>query len=393
MAKKISILGSTGSIGIQTLDVVRNLNNNNRNIEVKGLAAGKNIDLLERQALEFHPEAISVEDEILADKLSNKLKGTSIEVFYGLEGLIKIATLESVDLVLNSVVGVIGLLPTIEAIRQGKDIALSNKETLVAAGEIVMREARENKVNIIPVDSEHSAIFQCLMGNKKNFVSKLILTASGGPFRGKKIEQLEMVRPCDALKHPNWNMGEKITIDSATLMNKGLEVIEARWLFDINPDKIEVLVHPQSIIHSMVEYVDGSIIAQLGKADMRIPIQFAITYPERQNNNFSKLDFIKQRELTFEEPNYIDFPCLSLAFKAINISGTMPAAMNAANEAAVKLFLNDKIKFTQIPQIINNVMDNHKVNNNPYINDIIEVDKWARAETMNIYNMIMMGEN
>ncbi|HOJ12492.1 MAG TPA: 1-deoxy-D-xylulose-5-phosphate reductoisomerase [Clostridiales bacterium] len=405
MIKRISVLGSTGSIGVQTLDVVRNLNsrstnnksavygnldnrnmndrsleNGKHNIEVIGMAAGTNIDLLESQAREFQPEVVSVKDEKLADELRTRLKGTGIDVCYGMEGLKRVSTLKNADLVLNSVVGVTGLLPTLEAIRHGKNIALANKETLVAAGEIVMEEAKKYKVDIIPVDSEHSAIFQCIMGNRKKDISRLILTASGGPFRGRKAEELAKVKPEEALKHPNWNMGAKITIDSATMMNKGLEVIEAKWLFNINPDKIQVLVHPQSIIHSMVEYIDGAVIAQLGKADMRIPIQFALTYPERRDNNFSKLDFLKYRELTFEEPDYINFPCLGLAFKAISASGTMPAVMNAANEVAVKLFLDGKIEFKCIPYIINKAMDNHKVNKNPSIDDIIEVDEWARAE-------------
>ncbi|HHV95390.1 MAG TPA: 1-deoxy-D-xylulose-5-phosphate reductoisomerase [Clostridiaceae bacterium] len=388
MQKKISILGSTGSIGIQALEVVRNLKKNNYNIEIKGLAAGKNIDLLEKQVLEFKPEAVSVMDEELADILNKRLKSTGTDVFYGIEGLIKVATLENTDLVLNSVVGVVGLLPTLEAIRKGKNIALANKETLVAAGKIVMEEAQKHNVSIIPVDSEHSAIFQCLVGNDKKSISKLLLTASGGPFRGKKTEQLEMVKPEDALKHPNWKMGNKITIDSATLMNKGLEVIEARWLFDVSPEKIEVLIHPQSIIHSMVEYVDGSIIAQLGMPDMRIPIQYAITYPNRQYSRFNKMDFKIHRELTFEEPDYVNFPCLRIAFEALKESGTMPTVMNAANEVAVNLFLNNKIRFTQIPVIISNVMDKHIVNNNPTIDDIIEVDEWARIEAMKVYNNI-----
>lgn len=388
MTKKVSILGSTGSIGVQALEVVRNLNNSNYNIEIKGLTAGKNIDLLEQQILEFKPEAVSVMDEELAYKLGKRLKGIGTEVVYGIEGLIKIATLEDTDLILNSVVGVAGLLPTLEAIRKGKNIALANKETLVAAGKIVMEEAHKHNVRIIPVDSEHSAIFQCLLGNDKKSVSRILLTASGGPFRGKKIEQLETVKPEDALKHPNWRMGNKITIDSATLMNKGLEVIEARWLFDIEPDKIEVLIHPQSIIHSMVEYKDGSVIAQLGVPDMRIPIQFAVTYPKRQYNNFNKLDFRLHKSLTFEEPDYVNFPCLKLAFDALKESGTMPAVMNAANEVAVNLFLDNKIRFTHIPLIISNVMNEHRVNNNPTIDDIIEVDEWARKEAMRIYNKV-----
>lgn len=389
MGKSISILGSTGSIGVQTLDVIRNLCMiNNIDIHVLGLTADKNIDLLEKQAKEFKPKAISVTEPDLAEELALRLKGLNINVYSGDEGLKKIATLKDIDLVLNSIVGVAGLIPTLEAIRHKKNIALANKETLVVMGKFIMEEARKYNVKIIPVDSEHSAIFQCIMGNNKKSISKLILTASGGPFRGLKHEDLIHITPEEALKHPNWKMGNKITIDSATLMNKGLEVIEAKWLFDIDKDNIEVLIHPQSIIHSMVEYIDGSTIAQLGSPDMRIPIQFALTYPERSCNNFPRLDLIKNKKLTFEEPDWETFPCLRLAYEALEESGTMPAVMNRANEVAVELFLNRKIGFNQIPEIIEKMMKYHKVNKNPTINDIIEIDIWAREETVKLWNKL-----
>ncbi len=381
MKKCISILGSTGSIGVQALDVVRNLNMiSNPDIRVLGLTADKNIDLLEKQAREFKPEAISITEPQLAKELASRLDGQNIRVFSGNEGLNRIATLKDIDMVLNSIVGVAGLIPTFEAIKHKKNIALANKETLVAAGRLIMEEIKKNNVKIIPVDSEHSAIFQCIMGNNEKNISKLILTASGGPFRGLRYEDLTYITPEEALKHPNWKMGNKITIDSATLMNKGLEVIEAKWLFDINEENIEVLIHPQSIIHSMVEYIDGSVIAQLGSPDMRIPIQFALTYPERSCNSFSRLDLIKKSPLTFEEADWNTFPCLKLAYQALEESGTMPAVMNRANEIAVDLFLNRKIGFNQIPEIIEKVMKNHIVNKNPTINDIIEVDKWTIEE-------------
>jgi 1-deoxy-D-xylulose-5-phosphate reductoisomerase len=290
----------------------------------------------------------------------------------------KIASLEEADTVVTSIVGIAGLIPTMEAIRHSKNIALANKETLVTAGSIVIEEANRYGVKILPVDSEHSAIFQCMEGNRAEDVERLILTASGGPFRGRKPSEMKNITVEEALKHPNWKMGSKITIDSATLMNKGLEVIEAKWLFGMEPDRISVVVHPQSIIHSMVEYVDGSVIAQLGSPDMRIPIQLALTYPERARNGFSKLDLLKQKALTFEEPDMEAFPCLGLAFEALKAGGTMPAAMNAANEVAVSLFLDRRIGFNDIPVVINRVMEMHIVNIKPVLEDIIEVDKWAR---------------
>jgi len=373
MVNRISILGSTGSIGVQTLDVARNLN-----IKVDGLAANKNIDLLEKQAREFQPKIVAVKDEERARILRDRLSDTDCKVVGGVEGLKMVASIETVETVVTSIVGIAGLIPTMEAIKHKKNIALANKETLVTAGHIVMSEAARMGVKILPVDSEHSAVFQSLMGNNKKDVAKIILTASGGPFRGRKKEELRNVTLREALNHPNWSMGSKITIDSATMMNKGLEVIEAHWLFEIPQDDIEVLVHPQSIIHSMVEYKDGSIISQLGSPDMRLPIQFALTYPDRKQNNFSKLDIVKIGSLTFEAPDLEAFPCLGLAFEALRAGGTMPAVLNAANEKAVGLFLQEKIRFLDIPEIIEKVMGRHSVKPDPDIDDIIDVDLWAR---------------
>lgn len=373
MAKNIAILGSTGSIGVQTLDVARNLG-----IGVSGLSAHSNIELLEKQAREFKPRILSVGTRELAAELREKLDKPEIEILYGIEGVKKVAAMPETDTVVTSIVGIAGLVPTLEAIKNHKNIALANKETLVTAGAIVMEEARRNHAAIFPVDSEHSAIYQCLNGNRHQDVKQLILTASGGPFRGRSKKSLEHVTAADALKHPNWKMGSKITIDSATLMNKGLEVIEARWLFNMEPDKIKAVVHPQSIIHSMVEYTDGSVMAQLGSPDMRIPIQLALTFPERAENDFSRLDFLKCGALTFEEPDMEAFPCLGLAFEALKAGGTMPAAMNAANEAVVGLFLAGGTGFLDIPRIVERVMQKHCVNTKPGLDDIIETDRWAR---------------
>lgn len=381
MTKVISIIGSTGSIGVQTLDVAKNLG-----IKVAAMSANSNIDLLEKQAREFLPSVVSIGNAQLAEELENRLSDLNIEVLHGIEGMKRVVELENVDTVVTSVVGTAGLIPTIHAIRNKKNIALANKETLVTAGKLVIEEAKKNNINIYPVDSEHSAIFQCLMGNDDKQVEKIIITASGGPFRGKKLSELENIKPSQALKHPNWSMGNKITIDSATLMNKGLEVIEAKWLFGKDLDRIQVLVHPQSIVHSMVEYVDGSIIAQLGSPDMRTPIQLALTYPQRCNNSFPKLDFLKCSQLTFEEPDIKTFRCLKLAYDALNAGGTMAAAMNAANEIAVAAFLSNKISFTAIPNIIESVMQKHNVNMCPSLDDIIEVDRWAREEAARIIN-------
>ena len=375
MAKIISIIGSTGSIGVQTLDVARNLG-----IKVAAMAANSNIDLLEKQVMEFKPQLVSVGTRELASELERRLSGMKIQVLYGLEGMLRVVEQTETDTVVTSVVGTAGLIPTMHAIKNKKNIALANKETLVTAGQLVMEEARKQGVNIFPVDSEHSAIYQCLLGNNEKQVEKIIITASGGPFRGRTLDELKHITPAQALKHPNWNMGSKITIDSATLMNKGLEVIEARWLFGRELDQIQVLVHPQSIIHSMVEYVDGSVMAQLGSPDMRIPIQLALTYPDRCENNFPKLDFLKCSQLTFEEPDTKTFRCLQLAYDALNTGGTMPAVMNAANEIAVSAFLVNRIAFTAIPEMIESVMLAHKVNISPGLDDIIEVDNWARKQ-------------
>lgn len=381
MTKVISIIGSTGSIGVQTLDVAKNLG-----IKVEALSANSNIELLEKQIHEFLPSVVSVGNAELAKELEYRLDGMNVEVLFGVDGMKRVVELENVDTVVTSVVGTAGLIPTMHAIRNKKNIALANKETLVTAGKLVVEEAKRYNVNIFPVDSEHSAIFQCLMGNDDKQVEKIIITASGGPFRGKKISELENIKPAQALKHPNWSMGNKITIDSATLMNKGLEVIEAKWLFDKELNKIQVLVHPQSIIHSMVEYVDGSIIAQLGSPDMRTPIQLALSYPNRCSNSFPKLDFLKCSHLTFEEPDTKTFRCLQLAYDALTTGGTMAAAMNAANEIAVAAFLNSKISFTDIPNTIESIMQKHNVNMCPSLDDIIEVDRWARELATQLTN-------
>lgn len=371
--KAISILGSTGSIGTQTLDVVRNLGN----IEVKALSTNKNIDLLEKQIEEFHPKKVAVMDDEKAYELKKRI-GSKIEVLKGLEGLCEIAEMDETDTVVTSVVGVIGLIPTFKAIQKKKNIALANKETLVTAGKIIMEEAKKNKVSIYPVDSEHSAIFQCLQGNAHNKISRIILTASGGPFRGKSLKELEMVTVEEALKHPNWEMGAKITIDSATMMNKGLEVIEAKWLFDVELNQIEVLVHPQSIIHSMVEFEDGSIMAQMGEPDMRLPIQYALTYPKRITNNWPRINFRQRNMLSFEEVDLSVFKCLQLAYDALKIGGTMPAVLNAANEVAVDKFLKKEINFLDIAKIIEATMEKHELIKNPSLSDILDVDQWAR---------------
>ncbi|MBZ4669631.1 MAG: dxr, partial [Defluviitaleaceae bacterium] len=315
--RKISILGSTGSIGTQTLDVIRNLKNA-EDIKVCGLSTNQNIDLIEKQIYEFHPSKVAVMDEEKAFELKKRLR-SSVEVLAGIDGLIEIATMEEIDTVVTSVVGTIGLIPTFEAIRRKKNIALANKETLVTAGQIIMEEARKNDIKILPVDSEHSAIFQCLQGNKQNPVQRIILTASGGPFRNKSLKELKNVTVEDALKHPNWSMGAKITVDSSTMMNKGLEVIEAKWLFNIELSQIEVVVHPQSMIHSMVEFEDGSIIAQIGEPDMRVPIQYALTFPKRYRSNWPKVDFTKRNIFSFEQPDLSVFKCLQLAYDALAI--------------------------------------------------------------------------
>lgn len=379
MQKNISILGSTGSIGTQTLAVVRDL----KNIKITALSGNQNIDLLEKQALEFRPEIVSVMKEKNAIELKKRLKAMPIKVVSGMEGLVEAATVAAADMVVTSVVGNVGLIPTIEAIGAKKDIALANKETLVSAGELVMAEAHKKKVQLYPVDSEHSAIFQCLQGNENNSVRRILLTASGGPFRGRTKEELAHITVEQALKHPNWVMGTKITIDSATLMNKGLEVIEAKWLFHTDIEKIEVLVHPQSMIHSAVEYEDGAVIAQLGEPDMRVPIQYALTYPKRIKNSYPKIDFFGRNQLTFEKPDTEVFGCLALAYRAIKTGGTMPAVLNAANEIAVEQFLNKKISFLDISRLIENTMNAYTVKYEYGLKDVLEADQWARTYAVN----------
>lgn len=371
--KRISILGSTGSIGVSTLDIVSRFP---ERFEIVGLAAGGNIDLLKEQIGRFRPRYVSVSEEAAA--LS--LKGMDCHVLHGIEGAIAVATAHEADMVVSAIVGAAGLVPTVAAIKAGKEIALANKETLVMAGELVIREAREAGVNILPVDSEHSAIFQSIVGHNREEIKRLILTASGGPFLNYPAERLKEVTPDDALNHPNWQMGKKVTVDSASLMNKGLEVIEARWLFDIPADRIDVHVHPQSIIHSMVEYIDGSVIAQMGIPDMRIPISYALSYPERLPIPLPSLNLFEIEKLTFLKPDHERFPCLNLAYKALRAGGTMPAVLNAANEIAVDAFLNNRIRFPEIPAIIEKVMSYHKNGAASHVDDILRADLWARGK-------------
>lgn len=370
--KKIAILGSTGSVGRQTLEVV----SENPGLSVFGLTTNTNIDLLYEQIQMYRPKVVAVMNKESAFQLQKKV-GKQVAVLAGMEGLIAVATLAEVQVVVTAVVGMIGLRPTIAAIQAGKDIALANKETLVTAGSIIMKLIDEVGVKLIPVDSEHSAIFQALQGEKDEAIDQLWLTASGGPFRGKTNEQMKEITLEQALKHPNWSMGAKITIDSATMMNKGLEVIEAKWLFRVKPNQIKVVVHPQSIIHSMVEMVDSSVIAQLGMPDMKLPIQYALFYPNRQKNNFKRLSLANIGQLTFEEPDVESFPCLRLAYEAMEVGGSMPTVLNAANEKAVELFMNRQIHFLEIPSIIESVMKKHQVINNLTIEDIIECEKWT----------------
>lgn len=353
----ISILGSTGSIGTQTLEVVDSLDN----ISIIGLSANKNIELLYEQIIKYKPKIVCIMDKQGKLELEKKIKYNKIDldIVEGVNGLVKVATQKRINLLVNAVVGSIGLIPTLEAIKHKKNIALANKETLVTAGEIVMREAKKNNVAILPIDSEHCAIYQCLQGNERKDVRKIILTASGGSFRDKTKKELNNVTLKDTLQHPNWSMGKKITVDSATLANKGLEVIEAKWLFGIDHSKIEVVVHRQSIVHSMVEYIDGSIIAQLGSADMRVPIQYCLTYPKRVENNFKKHNFFENSNLTFEKPDTDRFPALQYAYNAINIGGIMPTVFNMSNEMAVQLYLEEKIKFLDISRIIKSVMEKY----------------------------------
>ena len=376
--KKLSILGSTGSIGTQTLDIVRN---NPDEFRVVGLTANKNIELLKNQINEFKPEAVGVMDEEKADLLKQNV---DINVYSGIEGIIKIASLNEIDTVVNSLVGSVGVKPTVEAIRNKKNIALANKETLVTAGSVVMEEVKKNNVRLMPIDSEHSAIFQCLNNENVNDVNEITITASGGPFKNYSKAQLENVTVQDALRHPTWNMGNKITIDSATLMNKGFEVIEAHWLYDIPYEKVEVVIHPQSIIHSLVEFKDNSTLAQLSLPDMKLPIQYALSYPKRLPLNIKKLNLMEVKNLSFEKPNFELFPCLGYAYDAGNKSGTLPAVLNAANEAAVYAFLDNKIKFLDIHRLINKMMQKHNIIKNPNLNQILDVDKKIKEETQEV---------
>lgn len=371
---KIVLLGSTGSIGTQTLDIVRNYS---KDLQVLALAAGTNVSLMEKQIREFMPKKAVMWTEEAAKDLKEKVADLDVEVLSGMDGLLDIVTMEEAETVVTAIVGMIGIRPTIAAIESGKTIALANKETLVTAGHIIMPLAKEKGVKILPVDSEHSAIFQSMNGEKKEQVEKILLTASGGPFRGRKTEDLLNIQVEDALKHPNWSMGRKITIDSATLVNKGLEVIEAKWLFDVSLEQIQVVVHPQSIIHSMVQYKDGGIIAQLGTPDMKLPIQYALFYPDRREMPGKKLDFYELGQMTFEKPDMDTFYGLRLAFDAAKAGGSMPTVYNAANEKAVSLFLDRKIKFLQIPELIQKAMNNHKIIANPNVDEILSAEKEA----------------
>lgn len=372
--KKIAILGSTGSIGTQTLDVVRE---HSDELQVVALAAGTNKERLKEQIKEFHPKLVSLSDEKKAQELKEELAGEQVEVVCGMEGLIEVAGVDSADVVVTAVVGMMGILPTMEAIKKGKDIALANKETLVTAGHLIIPMAKEYGVSILPVDSEHSAIFQSLQGEPKAALDKILLTASGGPFRGKSAEFLETVTLEAALNHPNWSMGPKITIDSSTMVNKGLEVMEAKWLFGVDYSQIEVVIQPQSIIHSMVQYVDGAIIAQLGTPDMRVPIEYALFYPERKSLSGDRLDFSKLSQITFEKPDYKVFRGLSLAIEAGKTGGTMPTVFNAANERAVAKFLKGEIKYTDIVRSIEKCMDAHKVSAHPDLEEILATEQWV----------------
>lgn len=368
--KKIAILGSTGSIGTQTLEVVRE----NKDIKVLGLAAGNNIELLEEQMREFHPTLVAVWSEEKASELRVRTADLNVKIVTGMDGLLELATMDGSEILVTAIVGMIGIRPTIAAIESGKDIALANKETLVTAGHIIMPLAAKKGVKILPVDSEHSAIFQSLQGSRNSEIHKILLTASGGPFRGKKQEDLLNIRVEDALKHPNWTMGRKITIDSSTMVNKGLEVMEARWLFDVDINDVQVVVQPQSVIHSMVEFLDGAVIAQLGTPDMKLPIQYALYYPERRYLPGERVDFWKIGHLDFEEPDMDTFYGLKLAYEAGRTGGTLPTVFNAANELAVSQFLNREIKYLEIIEIIEDCMKAHKTITDPTVDQILEAE-------------------
>ncbi len=385
MSKSISILGSTGSIGTNTLDVVRS---HPGRFQVIALACGKNLALVKEQILEFKPKLVSVSRESDIPSLKQMLGNISTKIVYGEEGAIQVATHPETEVVVSAMVGALGLVPTLRAIEARKTIALANKETMVIAGELMNHAAHQHQVKIFPVDSEHNAIFQALQGHRREDVKKIILTASGGPFRQKTKEELKTVTLEQALNHPNWKMGPKITIDSATLMNKGLEVIEARWLFDIPDEKIDILIHPQSVIHSMVEYVDGSVIAQLGIPDMRIPIAYSLSYPERLTNALPPLDLIKIRQLEFYEPDLNRFPCLSLAKRALKQGGDAPCVLNAANEVTVAAFLEGRLSFLQIPGIIASVLELHSPQKVEKLENLLKTDEWAREQTHQIIHSL-----
>ena len=373
--KRIGVLGSTGSIGTQTLEIVRN----NKDLQVTALAAGTSVALMEQQIREFLPQLAVMWTEEAARDLKERVADLPVKVLCGMDGLLTLAAMEDMDILVTAIVGMIGIRPTIAAISAGKTIALANKETLVTAGHIIMPLAAEKKVPILPVDSEHSAIFQSMNGENRKRVSKILLTASGGPFRGKKREELADITVEDALKHPNWSMGRKITVDSSTLVNKGLEVIEAKWLFNVEPENIQVVVQPQSVIHSMVEYEDGGIMAQLGTPDMKLPIQYALFYPDRRPLPGKRLDFYEMKSITFEKPDTDTFLGLPLAYRAIHAGGSMPTVFNAANEKAVALFLDKKIRFLTIYDLIQGAMENHKVVENPSVEQILEAEAEAHA--------------
>lgn len=381
--KNIAVLGSTGSIGTQTLDIVRN---NTDELKIKVLAAGSNVELIEKQIREFKPEIAVLYNAEKANELKIKTADTGVKVLSGMDGMIESATFDDVDTVVTSMVGMIGIKPTIAAIKAGKNIALANKETLVTAGHIIMPLIKEHKVSLLPVDSEHSAIFQSMNGENRKRISKILLTASGGPFRGKSYEELKNVTLEDALKHPNWAMGQKITVDSATLVNKGLEVMEAAWLFDVDVSMIQVVVHPQSVIHSMVEYEDTAVIAQLGCPDMRLPIQYALFYPDRRFLDAKKLDFFEMKSLTFEKPDMDTFKGLKFAMEAAEFGGSMPTVFNASNEEAVAMFLNKKIGFLDIYRIIEESMNRHTIISNPDIDTVLSVERDTREFIRKSFN-------
>ncbi|MGO9613359.1 MAG: 1-deoxy-D-xylulose-5-phosphate reductoisomerase [Dissulfurispiraceae bacterium] len=377
--KRLAILGSTGSIGNNALKIVSRYP---ERFKIIGLTAGKNINLLMKQIEAFKPEVIAISDKATYDKFKDSFHGSEdLEILYGVEGISMVARHPRTDIVISAIVGSAGLLPTMAAVKAGKTVALANKETLVMAGNLIMHDVGKNKATLIPVDSEHSAIFQCLRGDGKNSLKKIILTASGGPFLGRTAKALENVSPEDALQHPKWSMGKKVTIDSATLMNKGLEVIEAHYLFDLPPEQIDVLIHPQSVIHSIVEFRDGSYMAQLSRPDMKGPIAYALSYPERLQDIVEPIDWEKLSGLTFQKPDRRTFPCLSLAYAAIKTGGTMPAVLNAANEVVVKAFLDGNISFNNMPTVIRKVMDTHQLQPPDNLEVILEADRWAQEKT------------